>query len=129
MKNRARSTKKQKVVEIKSFTCDVCDQSFSEADILKIHVKTHENGQIFSCNSCDIIFWSRVKLQQHIQKRHKEIINKIIEVKCEKIIKSNAKSATYFFWTEKNYLFTNETNIKNILQNLPIDYGKYVGKC
>lgn len=57
------------------FTCNVCDKKFTEARILKRHLKIHLDKKPHQCDQCDMSFAESSNLSKHKKKHTGELRN------------------------------------------------------
>ncbi|XP_026492921.2 zinc finger protein ZFP2-like [Vanessa tameamea] len=79
-------------LNIKPYTCGVCNKSFPKKFTLKVHEQTH-TGKLCVCNVCDKKFSRQSSLQRHLQRFH--IDSKLKCQKCEKVYTTKVKLMTH----------------------------------
>ncbi|XP_046971150.1 RE1-silencing transcription factor-like isoform X5 [Vanessa cardui] len=55
-----------------NLTCPLCQEKFEDVDAVTSHIKSHVNGEEFSCDFCELVFTSKEKLDIHTLKRHED---------------------------------------------------------
>ncbi|XP_047540839.1 RE1-silencing transcription factor-like isoform X2 [Vanessa atalanta] len=55
-----------------NLTCPLCQEKFEDVDAVTSHIKSHVNGEEFSCDFCELVFTSKEKLEIHTLKRHED---------------------------------------------------------
>ena len=50
---------------VKPYSCQICDQSFTISGQLKSHQKKHIQGNLISCETCNITFSKTYNLEKH----------------------------------------------------------------
>ncbi|XP_045456450.1 gastrula zinc finger protein XlCGF26.1-like [Melitaea cinxia] len=76
-------------LNIKPYTCSVCNKSFPKKFTLKVHEQTH-TGKMYVCSVCDKKFLRQSSLQRHLQRFHAE--SQGSDQKCNKMLLSNLKT-------------------------------------
>lgn len=69
------------------FTCKTCLKQFRLRRCYNNHLNFHENTKNYSCTSCELAFFSKYKLQQHMKihnQEKKETVSRKKIYKCEK---------------------------------------------
>ncbi|XP_050357120.1 zinc finger protein 615-like [Nymphalis io] len=75
-------------LNIKPYTCSVCNKSFPKKFTLKVHEQTH-TGKLYVCSVCDKKFSRQSSLQRHLQRFH--VDSKLKCQKCEKVFTTKVK--------------------------------------
>ncbi|CAH0699009.1 unnamed protein product [Spodoptera exigua] len=60
-----------------NLTCPLCQEKFEDVDGVTTHIKSHVSGTEYMCELCELVFTSKMKLNNHMQVAHDEELRSV----------------------------------------------------